>query len=286
MLQESADQLGSDLSAPVAGCHPDFIDPEFRPWLVRMEVVDSRRETDNGPFRYGDHQMKTVSEQKLACRVEIDLVVEDLRGNLAEHQLITRLQEEDLAGKSLLPGRLRCARGALGIPGRTVLILWKAQRGWHWREILQLEVLRHPFEDADRGRVLRLAHSGDGATANLSLPRQRPLIDFRSLFREPCLRVRPGHAIDQSSVHEAGEDSLDLRPIAERSHGFVQLADRNPLGFADRVQDLPAGPRQTTPLLGVIDVLRQEPIDLAEPMADGKMGVLWFRHSRSAPGVL
>ena len=82
-------------SAPMRGGHADLVHPQLGR-LVRVDVVDSRRETDNRPSVPRHRHVVSRVGQELGSQRRLHGMVEHVRRHVREHRLVSRLEKSNL----------------------------------------------------------------------------------------------------------------------------------------------------------------------------------------------
>ena len=95
MLQECLNNGLADPMTMMAWSDGDFVDPEVR-GLVRMDVVHTRRESDDLPLIDGNRQMMPFVLKELCHERRIERVVEDAWRDVPEKGVVAGLEHSDL----------------------------------------------------------------------------------------------------------------------------------------------------------------------------------------------
>lgn len=93
--------LDQPLPEPLAlmrRCNADFVDPEIRARLVRVQVDDRRHKANDAVLIDRDHEPVAPIVEERGGRARIHRVVEDVRSHVGENPFILRSEQSNLNG--------------------------------------------------------------------------------------------------------------------------------------------------------------------------------------------
>jgi len=93
----------ADATTPMGCSDSDLVNPQFRIWLVGVNVVNGRCKSNHAPRIDRDHEMVPRVDEKFPGHERIDRIVEDTSRDVGEYSFVAGAQKFDLNPHSFFP---------------------------------------------------------------------------------------------------------------------------------------------------------------------------------------